>query len=686
MESSSDDEESFWEPPTFTVEDWRSVPPPAPKPAARPIGAPAARGQIGTTFTFDRVRDVQCESDAEYRLSSESKEGSHFLHWASEALREARRLMQSGRAPHCKRIDELAGQHLSVVRLQYVQLKRVQQEDEATGVYTPYEKEGKLHCINPLGKHYELLDERVWPFTFRMTVAGESEFEMSCCKLPHDYSTTGDYLSPTKPSTRVILIDCGPGDRIYISKREIVDKLSKHTAWFAAKRLPSTDKEAFEELLNVAGDDWRTLDNCIFVFEDGIWTERKAAFRGLMMRHSDLLGSYGEMAHKMASVETLAKTANVVGSEWTQRFNRLGPGLVPFSDGIYDIVTRELRDIEREDMLTFKFDISSPSSPSEGCGEEMQQLNSMLDDLLPEEGLRVEVLTRLAESLFSCTNTHKYFVQLYGEGNNGKTTLMRILQTALPQWVKMPNVEHLVSRKRDPTSPQGWLIEAMGSRILGFEEPPPGSKFDGALLKLLRGNGVVTGRALYKCDVSYVPGFTIWIATNSPVEVEPTDQAVLSSFHSFQMPSYFVDDGCAVPIGTRFVKKKVPNIEQRFERREHKLALLNVLRGYYMRYRSIGLPPLVSTFSSTLTSIYKEEHPRIDAIFDGCIVEKSGSQITAKRLLEVMQMNGYDGGAKKLKIFTEERFKSHTFVKKTAPKNVPTWKGLHADDQFGQFY
>ena len=47
-------------------------------------------------------------------------------------------------------------------------------------------------------------------------------------------------------------------------------------------------------------------------------------------------------------------------------------------------------------------------------------------------------------SLFNCTNTHKYFVQLYGEGNNGKTTLMRILQTAFPIWVKMPSVEHLV--------------------------------------------------------------------------------------------------------------------------------------------------------------------------------------------------------------------------------------------------
>ena len=149
--------------------------------------------------------------------------------------------------------------------------------------------------------------------------------------------------------------------------------------------------------------------------------------------------------------------------------------------------------------------------------EERAHLESILDDLFPEEQFKREVMTRLAESLFHCSNTHKYFVQLYGEGNNGKTTLLRILQTAFPQWVQMPSVEHLVARGvRNADAPQPWLIDVMGARILGFEEPPRGAKFDGSLLKLLRGNGVVTGRALYKGNVSYVPSYTLWLATNSP--------------------------------------------------------------------------------------------------------------------------------------------------------------------------
>ena len=44
---------------------------------------------------------------------------------------------------------------------------------------------------------------------------------------------------------------------------------------------------------------------------------------------------------------------------------------------------------------------------------ETEQLRSVLEHL-PDDRLRLEVMTRLAESFFSCTNTHKFFVQLYG--------------------------------------------------------------------------------------------------------------------------------------------------------------------------------------------------------------------------------------------------------------------------------
>jgi hypothetical protein len=41
------------------------------------------------------------------------------------------------------------------------------------------------------------------------------------------------------------------------------------------------------------------------------------------------------------------------------------------------------------------------------------------------------------------------------------------------------------------------------------------------LLKLLRGNGVVTARALYKGSVSYIPTYTIWVEARAAERTNP---------------------------------------------------------------------------------------------------------------------------------------------------------------------
>ena len=234
-------------------------------------------------------------------------------------------------------------------------------------------------------------------------------------------------------------------------------------------------------------------------------------------------------------------------------------------------------------MLTSKFDFDAPTS-REDVAEERAHLESILDDLFPEEQFKREVMVRLAESLFHCSNTHKYFVQLYGEGNNGKTTLLRILQTAFPQWV--------------------------------------------------------------------------------------------------QMPSCFVDEGTCAPLGTVYVRKKIPNLEARYTQRRDKLALFAVLCDYYELYTRAGLPGLESRFSKPLSAIYREEHPSAKEVFERCVVEDPSASVPAKRLFSVMQENGYEDNHKALKLFLEEQYRNHAFVKVKRPKNKLTWSGLCVLDEY----
>ena len=124
------------------------------------------------------------------------------------------------------------------------------------------------------------------------------------------------------------------------------------------------------------------------------------------------------------------------------------------------------------------------------------------------------------------------------------------------------------------------------------------------------------------------------------------------------------------------MKKKVPNIEERFEKRPHKLALFAVLCDYYKRYVSDGLPSMECRFSQTLTSIYTEEHPGIEDLLMDCVYEDEGCVVPEKQIVAEMRNRGYDETPKKLKLFLVEKYRTHRFIRKTRPGNVVSWKGL----------
>ena len=142
------------------------------------------------------------------------------------------------------------------------------------------------------------------------------------------------------------------------------------------------------------------------------------------------------------------------------------------------------------------------------------------------------------------------------------------------------------------------------------------------------------------------------------------------------MPSCFVDDGATAPLGTTYVRKKIPNLEARFKLRAHKLALFAVLSEYYELYCCSGLPALDSGFSRSMCEIYREEHPRVHEVFERCVTEDKTSSVSAKRLFSVMQANGYEDTQKAFKLFLNNKYKKHKFVHVKLPNNIQTWNGL----------
>jgi len=440
-----------------------------------------------------------------------------------------------------------------------------------------------------------------------------------------------------------------------------------------------------------------------------LWASNNGDFHALI-KQADLvpfLAAYSTMANKGGNMYTklTGQTDLRAGVYWTQELNRgLVAGEVPFANHIYNVLTHETRPIRSEDMLTLKLKESAPKS-HETYELEVAEVTRVLNEIFPEEGLRNHVLERIAESLFTPANPHKYFVQLVGSGNNAKSFLFNILSLVFPEWVIHSDPKNFIIQngQTNALAATPWLIDLMGARIVVTEEPPaapnaPGGavSLNGNFLKLVRGGNKLTGRRLNKNNITFTPGFTFWVCTNKLVNITPHDQAISDSFVSYQLPSVFLGEtklaeakrGEGQNAYHEFLYLRDDSLKAKFERRSYKMALLHILAGFFRTYTKRGrFTDEASTYVLD-KSVYEEAvAPTLHEMFLRMFIitklpsDKTPPRTTQKEILAILEANGFPPRSnKELTFFLQKRFKNEDRFRK--PKNVPTWIGVEFDPDF----
>jgi len=185
---------------------------------------------------------------------------------------------------------------------------------------------------------------------------------------------------------------------------------------------PADDYAATELFKVLEKDSWKSVGKSFFCYDysTGTWgtdSNGHSMMRHLLTRHRDVLGKYGTTVRCMDQVIKLCSGQNNVDSSW---FNKLDTqfeiGEMAYSDGIYNILTRELRPLTPASFIRRKLDKNAPQQ-STPAGKNW--MRTKINQLFPKENARIEVMRRFAETGFTTTNKDKYVVQLYGDGDNG---------------------------------------------------------------------------------------------------------------------------------------------------------------------------------------------------------------------------------------------------------------------------
>jgi phage/plasmid-associated DNA primase len=239
---------------------------------------------------------------------------------------------------------------------------------------------------------------------------------------------------------------------------------------------------------------------------------------------------------------------NVVEEDWAIDLDHMDDGLVPFNSCIINVATgARIAYDDTRDKYKLTKKVPYDYDPSMRCDEASHFLRErIIKRLYPEEALRIEVMKRFAVIMFTTRNADKLIMELYGNGNNGKTTLIECLAEVFPGFVYSAAAQDLTYLPdNNADKPEPWKIRAMGSGLIHVDEPKHGKPLDGSLLKLIRGGDKVSGRDIKKPQITYRPTYHPVITPNDLVEFKAADGAIMASAapHAFEMPSYFTAAG-----------------------------------------------------------------------------------------------------------------------------------------------
>lgn len=250
-------------------------------------------------------------------------------------------------------------------------------------------------------------------------------------------------------------------------------------------------------------------------------------------------------------------------------------------NGTLDLATRQLLPFNKEDYITKMADVEYvPGAP---CKKFIEFLNLIFDgnhNIIEfiQKGLGISITGDCGEQVIYI---------LWGAGNNGKTTLMSLINKilVLGQYAdNIPSESLMISTHKDDK--HNDLAKLPGIRFLTVSEGEEGGRLNESLIKQISGNDPITCRFLFHEQFTYLPEFKVWFYTNHKPEIREMDKAI---WRRIMLIPFNVDVVAKVKAQG---KPRIPNYENILYDEEANGIFNWMVEGWY-KYKKDGLnPPL----------------------------------------------------------------------------------------------
>lgn len=209
------------------------------------------------------------------------------------------------------------------------------------------------------------------------------------------------------------------------------------------------------------------------------------------------------------------------------------PWILNTENGTVDLRTGTLRPQRPHELLSRLIRIRY--DPHADCPQFMAFLYRIMGshpDASAGENNRAEQLVSYLQKVFGCAATgkpEKLLFVLYGEGNNGKTTLLEVIRDALgdKEYAGQVQVDSLMIRPKEAMSNNAVntdLADLQGCRFVSSSEVEQGQRLSLSRVKYLTGLGQIKARRLRENMITFQPTYKLFLDCNHrPVITDPND-------------------------------------------------------------------------------------------------------------------------------------------------------------------
>lgn len=198
------------------------------------------------------------------------------------------------------------------------------------------------------------------------------------------------------------------------------------------------------------------------------------------------------------------------------------PMLLACRNGVIDLETGRLRPGRPDDLL-----LRAANASFNGTDQPAAEWEAWLLECLQKQSL-VDFLRRLCGYAITGLSTEHILPILWGEGRNGKGTLVEVLMYVLGSLSGPIQSAMLLDQGvvKNSSGPSSDVMELKGLRLAVASETDENRRFSGSMVKWYTGGDTLTGRYPYdKRNTKFIPTHTLFLMTNHLPNVSAEDYA-----------------------------------------------------------------------------------------------------------------------------------------------------------------